>query len=100
MAECDGRRHEPRDLDSRVYEDLEGSDGSRELVYTRTIEGVPWDIVVIRPYETVLSQATEISTPLMILFVIGGLVVSISVPWLALFQLLGTIVSIGLSPAT
>ena len=73
--------HDARGPDSRVYEDLEGLDGSRQLVYTRSTDGVSWRIVVIRPYETVLSQATEISTPLMILFVIGGLVVSISVPF-------------------
>jgi PAS domain S-box-containing protein len=75
------KEHQARGPNSRVYEDLDGPDGSRQLVYTRSTEGVPWDIVVIRPYETVLSQATEISTPLTILFVVGGLVVSISVPF-------------------
>jgi len=75
------KKHDPPGPGSRVYEDLEGPDGARELVYTRSTEGVPWDIVVIRPYETVLSQATEISTPLMILFVVGGLVISSSVPF-------------------
>jgi PAS domain S-box-containing protein len=72
--------HEPRTAQSRVYEDLNGPERTRQLVYTLSTEGVPWQIVVIRPYENVLSQATEISTPLMILFLVGGLVVSLSVP--------------------
>ena len=72
--------HEPRNPQSRVYEDLNGRERTRQLVYSLATESVPWRIVVIRPFENVLSQATEISKPLMILFLVGGLVVSLSVP--------------------
>ena len=41
---------------------------------------MPWRIVVIRPYENILSQATEISSPLLVLFLIAGAVISIAVP--------------------
>lgn len=63
-----------------VYEDMNGPNHTRQLVYVLGTQGVPWRIVVIRPYENVLSQATEISSPLMMLFLIGGLIVTISVP--------------------
>ena len=63
-----------------VYEDMGGPDRTRQLVYVLETDGVPWRIVVIRPYENILSQATEISMPLLILFLVAGLVVSISVP--------------------
>ena len=63
-----------------VYEDTRGPDRTRQLVYVLETEGVPWRIVVIRPYENILAQATEISSSLLILFLIAGLVVSISVP--------------------
>jgi PAS domain S-box-containing protein len=73
--------HEPPRGEGRVYEDLRGTDRTRQLVYVLRTKGVPWRIIVTRPYETVLSQATEISTPLMVLFLVGGLVVSVSVPF-------------------
>jgi PAS domain S-box-containing protein len=57
-----------------------GPDHTRQLVYILSTAGVPWRIVVIRPYENVLAQATEISTPLSLLFLFGGLIISISVP--------------------
>jgi PAS domain S-box-containing protein len=63
-----------------VYEDLRGSDHTRQLVYVLETEGVPWRIVVIRPYENILSQATEISSPLLVLFLVAGAVISIAVP--------------------
>jgi len=72
--------HESPDPLVRAYEDMNGPDHTRQLVYVLRTEGVPWRIVVIRPYENILSQATEISSPLMILFLIGGLITSVSVP--------------------
>jgi signal transduction histidine kinase len=72
--------HETSTPLSVVYEDVNGQDHTRQLVYTLRTEGSPWQIVIIRPYENVLSQATEISSPLLILFLLAGLVVSVSVP--------------------
>lgn len=63
-----------------VYEDLRGSEHTRQLVYILETEGVPWRIVVIRPYENILSQATEISSPLLVMFLVAGLIISIAVP--------------------
>ncbi|HUT20568.1 MAG TPA: ATP-binding protein [Anaerolineae bacterium] len=71
--------HAPSPL-ATVYEDLRGPDHTRQLVYILETEGVPWRIVVIRPYENILSQATEISSPLLILFLVAGSVISIAVP--------------------
>ncbi|MBN1641885.1 MAG: HAMP domain-containing protein [Anaerolineae bacterium] len=72
--------HEPPTPLARVYEDLNGSDGTRQLVYVLATEGMPWRIVVTWPYENILAQATEISLPLLILFVVAGVVVSVAVP--------------------
>lgn len=72
--------HETDNSLATVYEDLNGPDGTRQLVYVLRTEGVKWRIVVIRPYENVLTQATEISSPLLILFLIAGSIASISVP--------------------
>jgi PAS domain S-box-containing protein len=72
--------HDPPGALATVYEDMSGPDRTRQLVYVLETEGIDWRIVVIRPYETILSQATEISSPLLILFLIAGLVVSLSVP--------------------
>lgn len=63
-----------------AYQDRDPVDGSRQLVYVLRTEGVQWRIVVIRPYENVLTQATEISSPLLILFLIAGIIGSVSVP--------------------
>jgi PAS domain S-box-containing protein len=63
-----------------VYEDMNGPNHTRQLVYVLETEGVPWRIVVLRPFENVLSQATEISSPLTFLFLVGGLITSIGVP--------------------
>lgn len=71
--------HAPSPL-ATVYEDLRGPDHTRQLVYILETEGVPWRIVVIRPYENILSQATEISSPLLILFLVAGSIISIAVP--------------------
>ena len=73
-------RHELDTPLAIAYEDLHGPEHTRQLVYVLRTEGVPWRIVVIRPYENVLSQATEISSPLLLLFLIAGLVATISVP--------------------
>jgi len=72
--------HHAPSLLATVYEDLRGPDHTRQLVYVLETEGVPWRIVVIRPYENILSQATEISSPLLILFLVAGSVISIAVP--------------------
>jgi PAS domain S-box-containing protein len=72
--------HKPQNALATAYEDVGGPERARQLVYILETEGSPWRIVVIRPYENILSQATEISSPLLILFLIGGLIVTISVP--------------------
>ncbi len=72
--------HESENPLATVYEDRDSTDGARRLVYVLRTEGVQWRIVVIRPYENVLTQATEISSPLLLLFLIAGIIGSISVP--------------------
>ena len=72
--------HDLQDPFATIYEDRNGPNQTRQLVYVLRTKGVLWRIVVIRPYENVLTQATKISSPLLILFLIAGLVVSISVP--------------------
>ncbi|MBN1935389.1 MAG: HAMP domain-containing protein [Anaerolineae bacterium] len=72
--------HETDNPLATVYEDRHSLDGTRQLVYVLRTEGVLWRIVVIRPYENVLTQATEISSPLLILFMVAGVIASISVP--------------------
>lgn len=72
--------HEVQDPRAIAYQDRNGPDRTQQLVYVLSTEGVPWRIVVIRPYQNILAQATEISSPLLILFLIAGAVVAISVP--------------------
>lgn len=73
-------QHQVSDPLAMAYEDMNGTDGTRQLVYVLATEGMPWRIVVIRPYENILAQATEISAPLLLLFLVAGLVISISLP--------------------
>jgi PAS domain S-box-containing protein len=65
--------------DGCAYESLNRGDNTRELVFYLPVEGYPWAVVVRRPYEVVLEQATQIATPLVVLQLLlgGGLVVVI-----------------------
>ncbi|MBN1583763.1 MAG: HAMP domain-containing protein [Anaerolineae bacterium] len=72
--------HDVPDPLAIAYEDRNGQEGTRQLVYILDTEGVLWRIVVIRPYENVLAQATNTSSPLLILFLIVGVAASISIP--------------------
>ena len=60
----------PTDDLGQAYEGI-GFDGTRQLVYYRDGPDHPWIVVVIVPYERVLSLATEVAGPLA-LFLVGG----------------------------
>ncbi|OQY26084.1 MAG: hypothetical protein B6I34_00625 [Anaerolineaceae bacterium 4572_32.1] len=49
-----------------AYEDLSPPDNLQRLVYYLPVQGYPWTIVIYMPYEVILSQAMDISTPLLI----------------------------------
>lgn len=50
----------------QAYEDLSPPHNLQRLVYYRPVKGYPWTVVIELPYEVILRQAMDISTPLMI----------------------------------
>jgi two-component system phosphate regulon sensor histidine kinase PhoR len=50
----------------QAYEDLSPSDNVQRLVYYTSVTGHPWTVVIELPYEVILRQAMDISTPLLI----------------------------------
>ena len=62
-----------------AYESRNRADNTRQLVYYLPVEGFPWAVVILLPYEVVLEQATQIATPLLLLQLLmgGGLVIVI-----------------------
>ncbi len=77
------RDGEVRDLGDKLdesdlgegYEGI-GYNGTRQLVYYREGPDHPWVIVIIVPYERVLSLATEVAFPLALLLGLGGLILT------------------------
>jgi PAS domain S-box-containing protein len=77
------RDGEVRDLGERLdeadigegYEGI-GYNGTRQLVYYREGPDHPWTIVIIVPYERVLSLATEVAVPLAVFLGAGGLILT------------------------
>lgn len=73
---------EVRDLSGRLADDVGrgyegiGYNGTRQLVYYRGGPDHPWVIVIIVPYERVLSLATEVAVPLAVILATGGLILS------------------------
>ncbi len=63
----------------QAYEEIV-PDGTRQLVYHLSVEGHPWTVVIVVPYEVILSLATQISTPLLIILSLIGLAASILIP--------------------
>ena len=61
----------------RAYERI-GPIGTRQLVYYRTGPGHPWTVVVIVPFESVLSLATEVTGPLTIFLGASGLALALT----------------------
>jgi PAS domain S-box-containing protein len=61
----------------RVYERI-GPIGTRQLVYYRTGPDHPWTVVVIVPFESVLSLATEVTGPLTIFLGASGLALALT----------------------
>jgi PAS domain S-box-containing protein len=78
------RDGEVRDLGDRLdaadigqgYEGI-GYNGTRQLVYYREGPDHPWVIVIIVPYERVLSLATEVAVPLAVFLSVGGLILTV-----------------------
>jgi PAS domain S-box-containing protein len=63
----------------QAYEEV-GADGMRQLVYYLPVEGHPWMVVIVIPYEVILSLATQISTPLLIILSLIGLAACALIP--------------------
>ncbi len=63
----------------RAYEEV-GAGGIRQLVYYLPVEGHPWVVVIVVPYEVILSLAAQISTPLLIILSLIGLAASALIP--------------------
>ena len=62
-----------------AYEHVSGV-GTREIVYHLPVEGHSWSVVIRVPYSVVLAQATEISTPLLLILVVVALVSFAAIP--------------------
>ncbi|MDY7039830.1 MAG: ATP-binding protein, partial [Chloroflexota bacterium] len=62
-----------------AYEDVSGV-GTREIVYYLPVTGHSWAVVIHVPYSVVLAQATEISTPLLLILVLVALVSFAAIP--------------------
>lgn len=50
----------------QAYEDLSPPYNLQRMVYYSSVEGHPWTVVIQMPYEVILRQAMDISTPLLI----------------------------------
>jgi len=50
----------------RAYEDVSPSDNLQRLVYYTPVTGHPWTVVLELPYEVILRQTMDISTPLLL----------------------------------
>ncbi len=62
-----------------AYMDTDSS-GSRWLIYVSSVAGSTWKTVIQVPYETVLNQAVEISTPLVIVLLAVGAICIVLIP--------------------
>ena len=65
-----------------AYLDVDTS-GARWLVYVSEVAGTTWKTVIYVPYETILNQAVEISTPFIIILLIVGAVLVTLIPILS-----------------
>lgn len=57
----------------RVYRDRDASN-NRVLVYYLPVAGYPWTVVIRLPNEVVLAKATQITTPLIMILALAGLI--------------------------
>ena len=62
----------PSDDGGRAFERV-GMSGTRELVYYLSSPAHPWTVVILMPYERVLSLATEVATPLALILGAAGM---------------------------
>jgi PAS domain S-box-containing protein len=58
--------HLTKRSDSRSYEDMSLPHNLQRLVYFSPVEGHAWKVVIEMPYEVILRQAMDISTPLLL----------------------------------
>lgn len=56
------------------------SEGTKHLIYSLTVEGYPWTVVISVPYEVVLTLAAKISAPLLIILFLAGLGMAALIP--------------------
>ncbi|MEK7311435.1 MAG: ATP-binding protein, partial [Chloroflexota bacterium] len=57
----------------RVYRDRDTSN-NRILVYYLPVSGYPWAVAIVMPNDVVLAKATQITTPLIMILVLAGLI--------------------------
>lgn len=61
----------------QAYEDISPKDNLQRLVYFSPVEGHPWTVVVQMPYDVILSQAMDISTPLLIRLLVLAVIATV-----------------------
>lgn len=54
-----------------TYEER-AADGTRRLLVTLDVQGHPWKVVISVPYQVVLSLATQITMPLLVILLLAG----------------------------
>ncbi len=65
-----------------AYEDIAAA-GYRILIYMLNVEGTPYRVVLQLPYTTVLETATKISSPLLFVQILTGLLLLFAIPFFA-----------------
>ncbi|MFZ5916568.1 MAG: ATP-binding protein [Chloroflexota bacterium] len=70
--------HTTHNSGSRAWEDLSPDNNLQRLTYSYPVEGHDWTVVIQMPYEVILRQAMDISTPLLIRLLILGTIASVA----------------------
>ena len=63
-----------------VVDARSSDDNSREFSYYLPVEGYPWTIVMLLPFESILAQAARAAQPLLLLLIPVSIAAAIAVP--------------------
>ena len=66
----------------RAYDETDAT-GNRWLVYYSEVAGSPWKTAIYIPYQAILDQAAEISTPFVVILLLVGLILVALIPILS-----------------
>jgi HAMP domain-containing protein len=66
-----------------VRESRDSNTNARQIACYVQVEGYPWAVAILLPYEVVLSSATGIAAPLIILLAVLAAIVGIIIPFAA-----------------